>query len=1455
MGDGNRSGFSLEEILEEQRRKRDTAQISEREIKQKTEQNAPRRVEQNAAQNVEKSEKHGDVRPKKEGAPPRKKAPKSGGGKPPSAKPADRPIDKPSANKPKMPQSEMPKKIASPTAPVAVPSDTPTNKNRAERPARKKPAAGTETRSINRPKGGSSPSDISLAESQAKSTAMPVVPQAEKPLKKKKKPEKNIVKEQERFEETDRDFDFPKKKKFGFGRKKREDDLPENDFDMQDIPSAQEMRQEQEKPVKKKKEKKKGGWFGFGKKNKKPDFVDSEEMYYGIQLKPIDEYREGYDPATGEFSLNEEGYAALFKDSKKTIDTEVEENFKKLKKERRARISEVVETVGKNRDDIEDIGVIAPMPAVSNQRQKSSDTQKAPANLYNTMEIKLSRMNADLESRGITGEIIGEKVVTGILGQMPDIASGLKEVSEKTEKEQTARVELSFTADMRDIQKKLLSTNNIPHVQNQETDADKSAKSGEKERNFITEKLVSVSQTLPEEEEYVEQRVADTQETSYVQNRETASVNFPKADRERKPVPEKLNSAPQGMPKRAEETQAAPKENIERNFAEKKEIKEPVIEHSIKFSVTEYEQIDESQRKKPKTKRSVFKEVPENPVPRREKRRKPIPNMESTSEFSTEEILNAPFEAEPVRERIVPEESAKEQTVSSEQTVEIQKATASVTVSTKKVPPENSEEEPDGSKYRTGAQKKPLKEEIRTGEREKTVDTKPVKAEPQEIISDAVPVKKNGKSARRKKGPPVQERMTADIPQVSSMFEYRARGIPMHVISAEALKDVVEETKELSIEAPTAEIPLRKSKAQEEQEEEKGLLKFVDKPISVLSKLPGMAMPAVQSIFSLFNKKGKKEEDKKVFEPIFSSGEPVTQESAEDYTTPGEEKEIATGLKTDMRDITLRMMITGACTFALFLVNVIFAGTFSSDLADLSSAPVVYIVLTLIFLCASIGVCHKTIWNGLKALANFNANSDSAIAIAAVGTIFQAISAIFYTEEIVKGNQHLYAVVFTGLLVVNAAGKLAMLRRIHSNFRFVSSKETKYAVKIYNDHNNALKMVGDSVAEKPVVAYQRKSGFLKRFIEISFEPDPAEVSSQITAPISLVASLVLCAIAMIVTGKVSSALGAFTASLIVTVASANMLAVNLPISRLAKQARRAGAMIPSYAAVQEFGNANAVIIDADDLFPTGTVVLNGIKSYTDRDTLETSVLAASALMDKIGGPLSGVFEQVISENEEVLPKVNRMMYEDERGIIGYVNGRKVHVGNRDLLIGSQIEPPPREDETQYTNANKQMLYIAIDNKIAAMLVVTYTADRRKKNEMQRLEENGVSVVVKTTDPNVTVQNIARLFGIDTNSVAILKEPMTQEYEGLIIGEEPRSDAVLATKGRIESMMSVISACIRARQNANFAVMLQNIAVALGFVFVAMLACFGSINSLSAFWLFLFELVMLLVLILLPKLRK
>lgn len=659
---------------------------------------------------------------------------------------------------------------------------------------------------------------------------------------------------------------------------------------------------------------------------------------------------------------------------------------------------------------------------------------------------------------------------------------------------------------------------------------------------------------------------------------------------------------------------------------------------------------------------------------------------------------------------------------------------------------------------------------------------------------------------REQEPPP---RPIQQVPYVETIYQYRSRSIATHIINADLLQSaLLSETDSLQ-------------RAQDALEGKQASRRRVKPRKTVEEQLP---------------------------EPEPAAD--LSKESIDDYTGPEDARSISGELKGEMGKFSLTMMITGVCTLLLAVVSLVCRNNFTPKG---TTWPLAYVILTLIFLVVSVGISYKTIGSGLKGLFAAQANADSGVAVAAVAVLVQTVSSIFFRSQL--EGLYLYAPVASALLFMNSAGKLTMLRRIHSNFRFVTSREQKYAVRTFDDYNTSLKMTKDCVAEKPLVAYQCKAGFLKRFLELSYAPDPSETSSQLLAPLGLISSLVLCIACLLITRDVPMSIGALSAACCACVAAGNMLSVNLPISNLCKTVRRAGGMVVGHQAVEAFGDVNAVIADADELFPTGTVVISGIKQFGNQVMAEDAIMCATALVKEAGGPLLGVFEQVISDTEDMLPQVERVSYESGAGMVGKVDGRTVYIGNRGLLINHRLEAPPREMEIQYSSGGKDVLYLAVDAEVVAMLVLTYSADRRKKNELQRLEDSGISVLVRTTDPNVTVTQVSRLFGVDSASVGILDGQLGDTARQLVKADPPRADAVAATKGRMESMMSLIAACVEQKRTTAMLVAIQSAAVILGFVLVAFMACFGEIRQVSSFILFAFQLFWTALLLLLPKFRR
>ena len=582
---------------------------------------------------------------------------------------------------------------------------------------------------------------------------------------------------------------------------------------------------------------------------------------------------------------------------------------------------------------------------------------------------------------------------------------------------------------------------------------------------------------------------------------------------------------------------------------------------------------------------------------------------------------------------------------------------------------------------------------------------------------------------------------------------------------------------------------------------------------------------------------------------------PEEPEELDDYQEPGDAPSIIHELNANNRKLMLRLMVTGIASALLLILGLICErGELLPVVRDYDISPLAYFIINLSFVIIAVAFSLPAVLNGIKGLFKLHANSDSGIAVACTAVLIQSVAVFFAPDAVMKSDVHLYSALAVGGLFLNTAGKVSMVRRISRNFHFIASPEPKLGVELFDDHNTALQLAKGCVADSPVIAYQKKTKFFKHFLHNSYEADPSEQASQAIAPIAFIASLALCIVVLFLSKDVVSALTAFTAAACISVPLTNMLAVNLPVSRLCKLARRCGTMLVGYRSIEYFCNTNAVMLDAKDLFPKGTVILNGIKTFGGQ-RIDDAIVDATAVMCAAGGPLSDLFDQIIKSHRDMLPKIDNLSYEDERGVVGWVSGRRILVGNRELLRDHGIEPPSRDYEKKYLLGGKQVVYLASGGDLVAMFVLSYNSDKRRALELQRMENNGISLIVRTCDPNITPEFLAQCFRLDVQSVRVLPDRLGSVYQKLIEKPTERADALFATKGRPTTMMRMLTACIRQKGNVSIAVVLQNVCVVLGFVLVAFLACYSGLKQLSTTALLLYELFWLLVILAVPKLRK
>lgn len=590
--------------------------------------------------------------------------------------------------------------------------------------------------------------------------------------------------------------------------------------------------------------------------------------------------------------------------------------------------------------------------------------------------------------------------------------------------------------------------------------------------------------------------------------------------------------------------------------------------------------------------------------------------------------------------------------------------------------------------------------------------------------------------------------------------------------------------------------------------------------------------------------------------PDYSEFIPQKQEEViEDYERPQDARAVRAEINMERRKLMFRSVMTGIA-FVLSLVLVLLQRNIPGVLTDVvPNADIMYCIVNFLLLALGIALCHVTVLNGLRPLFTFHGNSDTAVAVAAVAAAAQGIVSFFDVSSYYSGEKSLYTLLVLFALMLNSIGKYWIERRIRDNFKFISAPNRKYAVKILSDQKLSEKMVAGTKADRPIVAYQRRTNFLKNFLKLSYTPDPCETAAAKFAPVCTAVAVAVAIVFGIISKNASDAVSAFTAVACVGIPACCLLSINLPMRSLCKSAVKNNAMVVGYPAVRQFADTRALMIDSRELYPRGRVNLLSVKTFNTYN-IDKALINAAAVMKVANTPMTYMFEDVIVDKGAELPPVESVKYEDAKGLICWVGGERLLIGTRELMAKYSIDLPSVDfEESNKQDENNAVTYLANAGQLVAMLVTEYTADKRIVTELKRLEKSGVTVLIRTADPNVTQERVARDFRLYYRSIRILPASLGNLCKEEMSQKEESSRAYLSTRGKLASLARAVTGCIRIKSNISIAVFLQCFAVVIGILIVSTVIIAAGITSLGSLELFFFMLLWAAASIVAPMIQK
>ncbi len=577
-----------------------------------------------------------------------------------------------------------------------------------------------------------------------------------------------------------------------------------------------------------------------------------------------------------------------------------------------------------------------------------------------------------------------------------------------------------------------------------------------------------------------------------------------------------------------------------------------------------------------------------------------------------------------------------------------------------------------------------------------------------------------------------------------------------------------------------------------------------------------------------------------------------------------DENVIRDRLSRATKGLVSRLIILGvlfAATLFVAIVNIANLNVSSlMNIISLRRAPENYLYTHLTIGILSFAACSSVITNGFSRLVKLRPDGDTLCAFAHTASILALIPYLIYGEYIQRSYSHVYLMISLGLLCFNTISKLITVRTAKKNFAFTSGSGAKYFIERC-DGDGAEQLAKGAVSGIPVISSMRKTEMLYDFIVSTYCEDASDRILGKNSVIALIASIIGGVVAFFIEdggaaknlawetvamNKLSWGVTVMTAILCLGAAFSCSMVVTLPLLMSAKKGKTNKFAVLGYGAVEQFSETNAVLLDAKTIIPPSAVKITNICGYNKpqnrgegKVNVDEAIIYAASLAVKSDSVMADAFFNMLGYKQELLKPVSGIVYENSLGVMGWIDRRRVLLGNRAHMKAHEISVPNVKKEMAANVHNDEVLYLAVGGEVCLLFFVDITADKKARENIEDLSNRGVSLIIKTVDGMITSTLVADLFNLDEKTVKIIPFENHDNFNSHT-QFTPRGSAALSCDGTLASFTGALCTVKSLKSRITIGCIMQIFGAALGVLLAFIFMIFSKYEMFNEIYLLIYN---------------
>ena len=250
------------------------------------------------------------------------------------------------------------------------------------------------------------------------------------------------------------------------------------------------------------------------------------------------------------------------------------------------------------------------------------------------------------------------------------------------------------------------------------------------------------------------------------------------------------------------------------------------------------------------------------------------------------------------------------------------------------------------------------------------------------------------------------------------------------------------------------------------------------------------------------------------------------------------------------------------------------------------------------------------------------------------------------------------------------------------------------------------------------------------------------------------------------TAALPRAIVAAVSVLIIACPCAMGLAVPTAVMVATGRGAELGLLIKGGEMLQRAGEVNTVVLDKTGTVTEGAPSVGRVIAIGSVEEIE--ILAAAASLERHSEhPVGSAIVRAAGERGVRLEPVSDFQSHTGSGVTGVVGGRKVAVGNAQLMRELKLDLDAADGSVgARAVAGASELFVAIDGRTAGIIVVTDAIRPTSREAVERLERMGIDVVLLTGDRRSTAESVAKAAGIGRVVAEVMPDGKVMEIRAL-----------------------------------------------------------------------------------------